>query len=274
MGWFYLYLGIWWLLLWLDGGGRLSQLKLVWMYRGKPRTTRKHTVYLATRRMRKPVMSRCFPCHSRLSSTKQTFNIDVGDNNGWPHLFDKYFGMPSYNTGTKSNVCLLGVVPELCLCRDLELDCDGAQLQDIPVVAMNVTMMSLQRNRLQKLRANTFFKYQNLQKLYLQHNRIRDVSPDAFRGLYNLTRLYLSYNKISVLMPGVFKDLHKLEWLVLQRNRISHIHEQAFSILQKLGELDLSNNRLVAIPPNLFVLLGDLLQLKSMQVSPVELALQ
>lgn len=28
-----------------------------------------------------------------------------GDNNGWPHLFDKYFGMPSYDTVTKSSVC-------------------------------------------------------------------------------------------------------------------------------------------------------------------------
>lgn len=36
---------------------------------------------------------------------------------------------------------VLGVVPELCQCRDLELDCDGAQLEDIPVVAINVTMM-------------------------------------------------------------------------------------------------------------------------------------
>lgn len=36
---------------------------------------------------------------------------------------------------------VLGVIPELCQCRDLELDCDGTQLQDIPAVAMNVTMM-------------------------------------------------------------------------------------------------------------------------------------
>lgn len=28
-----------------------------------------------------------------------------GDNNGWPHLFDKYFGMPSYTTGTRSSIC-------------------------------------------------------------------------------------------------------------------------------------------------------------------------
>lgn len=36
---------------------------------------------------------------------------------------------------------VLGAIPELCLCRDLELDCDGGQLPDIPVVAVNVTMM-------------------------------------------------------------------------------------------------------------------------------------
>lgn len=36
---------------------------------------------------------------------------------------------------------VLGTVPEFCLCRDLELDCDRAQLPDIPLVAVNVTMM-------------------------------------------------------------------------------------------------------------------------------------
>lgn len=29
----------------------------------------------------------------------------LGDNNGWPHLFDNYFGIPSNNLGTKSNAC-------------------------------------------------------------------------------------------------------------------------------------------------------------------------
>lgn len=28
-----------------------------------------------------------------------------GDNNGWPDLFDKYFGMPSHNAVVKSNLC-------------------------------------------------------------------------------------------------------------------------------------------------------------------------
>ncbi|XP_074530331.1 relaxin receptor 1 [Halichoeres trimaculatus] len=190
----------------------------------------------------------CLPqllhCNGIDDCGNQADEENCGDNNGWPHLFDKYFGMPSSNTGTKSNMCLLGVFPELCLCRDLELDCDGAQLGDVPVVAVNVTMMSLQRNRLQTLRANVFFKYQSLQKLYMQHNKIQDVSPDAFRGLYNLTRLYLSYNQISVLMPGVFQDLHKLEWLILENNNIHQISSATFSGLDSLVLLVLLNNSL------------------------------
>ncbi|KAG7458774.1 hypothetical protein MATL_G00224120 [Megalops atlanticus] len=168
----------------------------------------------------------------------------TGDNNGWPNLFDKYFGILNNDFGTKSNKCLLGTVPDSCLCRGLELDCDGAQLRAVPAVSTNVTMMSLQRNRLRKLNADMFYKYQNLQKLYLQHNRIRVVNPHAFRGLYNLTRLYLSHNKISILRPGVFQDLYKLEWLILENNKINQISSLTFSGLRSLVLLVLLNNAL------------------------------
>ncbi|KAM8847754.1 relaxin receptor 1 [Synchiropus picturatus] len=196
-------------------------------------------------------LSVCLPqllhCNGVDDCGNQADEENCGDNNGWPHLFDKYFGMPTHNTGTKSQLCLLGPIPELCECRDLELDCDGAQLQDVPMVALNVTMMSLQRNLLRRLKANMFFRYQSLQKLYLQHNRITDVSPDAFRGLHNLTRLYLSYNKIYVLKPGVFQDLHQLEWLILENNNIHHISSLTFSGLNSLVLLVLLNNSLTRL---------------------------
>ncbi|KAM3866973.1 relaxin receptor 1 [Diretmus argenteus] len=196
-------------------------------------------------------LTMCLPqllhCNGVDDCGNQADEENCGDNNGWPHLFDKYFGMPDANTGTTSNTCLLGIVPELCQCRDLELDCNDAQLQDVPAVAVNVTMMSLQRNRLQKLNADIFYKYQSLQKLYLQHNRIQAVSPNAFRGLYNLTRLYLSYNKISILRPGVFQDLHKLEWLILENNNIHQISSMTFSGLNSLVLLVLLNNSLTKL---------------------------
>ncbi|XP_077466264.1 relaxin receptor 1 isoform X3 [Stigmatopora argus] len=196
-------------------------------------------------------LSTCLPqvlhCNGVDDCGNQADEENCGDNNGWPHLFDKFFGMPSHNTRTKSTSCLLGLVPELCQCEDLELDCDRAQLHNIPVVAVNITKMSLQRNHLQRLKANAFIIYRSLQKLYLQHNEIEDVNPAAFRGLYNLTRLYLNYNRISVLMPGVFRDLHKLEWLILENNNIHHISPKAFSGLNSLVLLALLNNTLTKL---------------------------
>ncbi|XP_061107922.1 relaxin receptor 1-like [Conger conger] len=193
-------------------------------------------------------LSICLPqllhCNGEDDCGNKADEENCGDNNGWPHLFDKYFGILNNDFGTKSNKCLLGTVPDKCLCRDLELDCDGAQLQAVPTVPTNVTMMSLQRNRLQKLDADIFYDYHNLQKLYLQHNRIRAVNPNAFQGLYNLTRLYLSYNRISVLEPGVFRDLHQLEWLILENNNINQISPMTFSGLCSLVLLVLLNNSL------------------------------
>uniref|UniRef100_A0A3B1JSB6 Relaxin family peptide receptor 1 n=1 Tax=Astyanax mexicanus TaxID=7994 RepID=A0A3B1JSB6_ASTMX len=196
-------------------------------------------------------LSTCLPqllhCNGVDDCGNQADEENCGDNNGWPHLFDKYFGVPSNDPRTKSNTCLLGPVPAECQCRDLELDCDGAHFKDVPAVSINVTMMSLQRNRLRKLNADMFIKYQSLQKLYLQHNRIKVVEPHAFRGLYNLTRLYLSHNRISSLMPGVFQDLHKLEWLILENNKIQHVSSLTFSGLRSLVLLVLLNNALTRL---------------------------
>lgn len=60
---------------------------------------------------------------------------------------------------------VLGAVPELCLCQDLELDCDGGQLPDVPVVAVNVTMMWV-RNQ---IFLNFFFYVLKLKQLWVSH---------------------------------------------------------------------------------------------------------
>uniref|UniRef100_A0A3P8US61 Relaxin family peptide receptor 1 n=1 Tax=Cynoglossus semilaevis TaxID=244447 RepID=A0A3P8US61_CYNSE len=197
-------------------------------------------------------MTLCLPqllhCNGIDDCGNQADEENCGDNNGWPLLFDKYFGMPSYNAGTRSNICLLGTVPELCKCRDLELDCDSAQLQDIPAVATNVTMiLGLNYLENEDCFISELFFCVSIVCRYLQHNRIRDVSPDALRGLYNLTRLYLSHNKISILKPGVFRDLHKLEWLILENNSINHISTMTFSGLNSLVLLVLLNNSLTKL---------------------------
>ncbi|XP_072290443.1 relaxin receptor 1, partial [Eucyclogobius newberryi] len=172
-------------------------------------------------------LSMCLPqvlhCNGINDCGNQADEDNCGDNNGWPHLFDKYFGMPSNTAGTRSSVCLLGVFPERCQCQDLELDCDGTKLQEIPPVPLNVTMMSLQRNQLEELKANAFVKLQNLRKLYLSHNRI------------------------LALMPGVFRDLHKLEWLILENNTIHQMSSLTFSGLHSLVLLVMLNNSLIKL---------------------------
>ncbi|XP_056457140.1 relaxin receptor 1 [Gadus chalcogrammus] len=196
-------------------------------------------------------LSLCLPqllhCNGLDDCGNQADEENCGDNNGWPHLFDSYFGMPNSDPGTRTTTCLLGGVPESCQCRGLEVDCDGGGLQSVPSVAVNVTMMSLQRNQLGNLNGRVFYQYQSLHRLYLQHNGIAAVDPDAFRGLYNLTRLYLSFNQIAVLLPRVFQDLHRLEWLILENNKIQQISSLTFTGLNSLVLLVLLNNSLTRL---------------------------
>uniref|UniRef100_A0A3P9JPA5 Relaxin family peptide receptor 1 n=1 Tax=Oryzias latipes TaxID=8090 RepID=A0A3P9JPA5_ORYLA len=155
----------------------------------------------------------CLPqllhCNGIDDCGNQADEENCGDNNGWPHLFDNYFGMPSHNTQTKSNLCLLGAVPERCQCLDLELDCDNKNLTTCTKCP------------------------------FLPHSNLFNVCLLSFR--------YLSYNKITVLKPGVFRDLHKLEWLILENNNIHQISAMTFSGLNSLVLLVLLNNSLTKL---------------------------
>ncbi|MEE6461151.1 hypothetical protein FKM82_001206, partial [Ascaphus truei] len=181
---------------------------------------------------------------------------NCGDNNGWPQQLDKHFekqhekiGSNAAGSGMKPAECLLGSVPAQCLCRGLELNCDGAKLRTVPSVSSNVTMMNLCIRLLDKLfpfHSHHLFLYFFVR--YLQHNRIRTVSVYAFRGLHNLTKLYLNHNSITTLKPGVFEDLHRLEWLIIENNKMNRISRQTFQGLNSLILLVMLNNSLGRLP--------------------------
>ncbi|CAM9440963.1 unnamed protein product [Lampetra planeri] len=174
---------------------------------------------------------------------------NCGDNSGWPQLFDKFFGVMSpYSRKGKLTECLLEIYPKSCTCQGKELDCDGLNLRSIPNAPPNITVFSLQKNRLRTLPALVFRRYASLEKLYLQNNQIRSVSSRAFSGLHNLTRLYLSHNHIAVLKPRVFQDLRWLEWLIIDNNRLIKISQKSFLGLQSLVMLVLLNNTLHELP--------------------------
>ncbi|XP_075705791.1 relaxin receptor 1 [Rhinoderma darwinii] len=204
-------------------------------------------------------ITKCLPqfmhCNGVDECGNQADEDNCGDNNGWSQQLDKHFekhyekfGVNIYDSETKEAECLLGEVPDQCLCRGLELDCDGAKLRSVPSVSSNVTMLSLQHNLLKKLGHDTFYQYPDLRYLYLQHNRIKTISVNAFRGLHNLTKLYLSHNVITTLKPGVFQDLNTLEWLVIENNKINRISPQIFQGLNSLILLVMLNNFLGRLP--------------------------
>ncbi|KAL6078881.1 hypothetical protein STEG23_028118, partial [Scotinomys teguina] len=202
-------------------------------------------------------ITKCLPqllhCNGVDDCGNQADEDNCGDNNGWSLQLDKYFANYYKLTSMRrfeavTSECLVGSVPMHCLCRDLELDCDEANLRAVPSVSANVTVMSLQRNSIRTLPPNGFRKYHELQKLCLQNNKIRFVSVSAFRGLHSLTKLYLSHNRITFLKPGVFEDLHRLEWLIIEDNHLSRISPLTFYGLNSLILLVLMNNVLTRLP--------------------------
>nr|XP_015200025.1 PREDICTED: relaxin receptor 1 [Lepisosteus oculatus] len=194
----------------------------------------------------------CLPqllhCNGEDDCGNQADEENCGDNNGWPHLFDKYFGILNNNFGTRLDKCLLGTVPGECSCRGLEMDCDDAQLQSVPSVSTNVTKMSLQRNRLRKLNADIFYKYHNLQKLYLSYNKISYLKPGVFQDLHKLEWLILENNKINRISSMTFAGLKSLVLLVLLNNSISHLHDKAIcQEMPRLNWLDLEGNHIQSV---------------------------
>uniref|UniRef100_A0A8C4WBD6 Uncharacterized protein n=1 Tax=Gopherus evgoodei TaxID=1825980 RepID=A0A8C4WBD6_9SAUR len=86
-------------------------------------------------------LTKCLPqllhCNGVDDCGNQADEDNCGDNNGWSQQFDKYFA--KYNEMTSSHAfevktseCLVDSVPAECLCRGLELDCEGANLSTVP----------------------------------------------------------------------------------------------------------------------------------------------
>ncbi|XP_053312345.1 relaxin receptor 2 [Spea bombifrons] len=203
-----------------------------------------------------------FPCGNLTVCLPRAFHCDgvkdcengadedyCGDNSGWANIFDEVHGKASEMTEPQD--CCLTQFPEMCECKDTELECADANLEAIPYVSSNVTLLSLKRNKIRKLQDEVFIGYNGLKKLFLQHNCLRNISQKAFYGLYRLQRLYLSNNCIVSLEEGVFSHLHELKWLILDENPITTISQELFTGLDSLFFLSMINNSLEALPQRL-----------------------
>uniref|UniRef100_UPI00398EC1AC relaxin receptor 2-like isoform X1 n=1 Tax=Pristiophorus japonicus TaxID=55135 RepID=UPI00398EC1AC len=195
-------------------------------------------------------LSVCIPQSSHCNKIKDCENgadeEDCEDNTGWAEMFEIIFS--SIHNENISEDCLLQHYPQKCDCQGTEVDCVDVNLRYVPEVSVNVTLLSLKRNKIKSLPADVFIMYSDLEELYLQNNQIGSISKTAFCGLYKLRRLYISQNQITVLQPRTFQDLHKLELLFLDDNLISKISPRLFIGLESLFILSMVNNLLEKLP--------------------------
>nr|XP_033803352.1 toll-like receptor 8 [Geotrypetes seraphini] len=129
-----------------------------------------------------------------------------------------------------------------------QLHIDGNVLSKIPVgMPSNLTLMSLQYNKIVSIRKIHFSNLTQLKKLYLSHNcyfsnpcgNPYNIENDAFSDLQNLEVLALSFNNLTQVpsnLPSTLKVLY------LSNNRITNISKDAFENLTNLEVLHLSGN--------------------------------
>ncbi|XP_078732751.1 leucine-rich repeats and immunoglobulin-like domains protein 3 isoform X1 [Lampetra fluviatilis] len=108
----------------------------------------------------------------------------------------------------------------------------------------NITVLSLQHNRIARIRAERLEGFRSLETLDLSFNRIADIAGSSFPIGLRLAKLYLNNNRIKVLRPASFDTLGAtLKILKLSNNRITVLTTKLFQ-LPSLQHLDLSRNRL------------------------------
>lgn len=114
-----------------------------------------------------------------------------------------------------------------------------------------LTILSINHNRIRQLTSENFVQQKKLQILSLSHNEISGIDLKSFTGLDKLVFLSLSHNKITIIRTE-YKTLSEIFQLDLSHNRIEYVQEKAFKNLQKLKELHLSHNNLKTLPNNFY----------------------
>uniref|UniRef100_A0A8C2FJ85 Peroxidasin n=1 Tax=Cyprinus carpio TaxID=7962 RepID=A0A8C2FJ85_CYPCA len=134
--------------------------------------------------------------------------------------------------------------PSRCLCFRTTDRCMHLNLESVPAVLPQTTILDLRFNKIKDLQPGSFRRLKNLNTLLLNNNHIRRIPRGAFEDLENLKYLYLYKNEIQAIDREAFKGLVSLEQLYLHFNNIESLEPESFSHLPKLERLFLHNNRI------------------------------
>uniref|UniRef100_A0A8C9ZPM8 Peroxidasin n=1 Tax=Sander lucioperca TaxID=283035 RepID=A0A8C9ZPM8_SANLU len=133
--------------------------------------------------------------------------------------------------------------PSRCLCFRTTVRCMHLNLETVPAVSPQTTILDLRFNKIKDLQPESFRRLKNLNTLLLNNNHIRRIPRGAFEDLENLKYLYLYKNEIQSIDRQAFKGLVSLEQLYLHFNNIESLEPESFTHLPKLERLNALNMR-------------------------------
>lgn len=139
----------------------------------------------------------------------------------------------------------LGQCPPGCQCVSTTVRCMFLQMERIPRVPPETTLLDLRFNKIKNIPPGSFEHLKKLETLLINNNELEEIREGAFRGVHELRYLYLYRNKIHHIDPKTFKHLHKLEQLFLHGNKLERLPRGLFTYNKRLKRLRLDSNALI-----------------------------
>uniref|UniRef100_A0A7N8X7U1 Peroxidasin n=1 Tax=Mastacembelus armatus TaxID=205130 RepID=A0A7N8X7U1_9TELE len=107
--------------------------------------------------------------------------------------------------------------PSRCLCFRTTVRCMHLNLESVPAVSPQTTILDLRFNKIKDLQPGSFRRLTNLNTLLLNNNHIRRIP----RGFFSLSLRFLHNNRITQLVPGTFSHLQAMKRLRLDSNALN-----------------------------------------------------
>nr|XP_012220027.1 PREDICTED: LOW QUALITY PROTEIN: leucine-rich repeat-containing protein egg-6-like [Linepithema humile] len=124
------------------------------------------------------------------------------------------------------------------------LDLSSNILKNIPQMSgkINISVLFLNCNKIQKIIPNAFAQTPKLTKLSLEDNEIDEIDAKAFAHLSVLEELDFSGNKLNSLPEGWSESLISLKYLDLSNNMFTSLESLSLTSALPLMELYLTNS--------------------------------